>query len=75
MNENGKKKFPISLKLLRNLTVVLLLLAAEAGLAYLGYTFYMTSFLKLEFRIILMAADALFMLGLIWLVNRYIINN
>lgn len=76
MNEGGdNKKSFISLRLLRNILVILLLLAAEAGLAYLGYTFYMTSFLQLGFRIVLIAAVAMFMLGLLWLVRRYIINN
>jgi hypothetical protein len=35
----------------------------------------MTSFLQLGFRIVLIAAVAMFMLGLLWLVRRYIINN
>ena len=76
MNEGSdNKKSYISLRLLRNIFVILLLLAAETGLAYLGYTFYMTSILQLGFRIVLIAAVAMFMLGLLWLVRRYIINN
>ena len=75
MNEGSNKKPVVSLRLLRNILVILITLAAEAGLTYLGYTFYMTSFLQLSFRIILIAAVAMFMLGLIWLVRRYIINN
>ena len=75
MNAKKKAKRMISGRVLKNIAAVILLLAAEAGLAYLGYTFYMTSFLKMDFRIILVAAVAVFMLGLIWLVRRYIINN
>ena len=75
MSAKKKAKRMISGRVLKNIAAVILLLAAEAGLAYLGYTFYMTSFLKMDFRIILVAAVAVFMLGLIWLVRRYIINN
>ena len=75
MSAKKKAKRMISGRVLKNIAAVILLLAAEAGLAYLGYTFYMISFLKMDFRIILVAAVAVFMLGLIWLVRRYIINN
>ncbi len=57
----------------KNLLAFLFLAAVEAGLAYLGLTFYRSTFLNNAFRILLVVSDALFMLGFAWLVNRYII--
>ena len=55
--------------------ILAFLIAVEAGLAFLGLTFFRTDFLNLMFRIVLIVSDVLFMLGFAWLVNRYIIQN
>jgi|GEM_PF-3166321 len=70
-----KARRQMTARALRNTVAVLLLLTAEAALAYLGVTFYLTSFLQTWFKVTLIATDVLFMLGLVWLVNRYILQN
>ena len=57
-------------RILKYVLVYSLLTAVEAGLAYLGYLFFRTGFFQDWFRYLLIGADAVFMLGLFWLVSR-----
>ncbi|MBQ2085377.1 MAG: hypothetical protein II464_03825 [Oscillospiraceae bacterium] len=56
--------------ILRYVLIYGLLIAAEAGLGYLGYLFFRTGFLQEWFRFLLIGVDAVFMIGLLWIVNR-----
>lgn len=72
--KNSLRKM-ISPRAVKNILAFLFMIAVEAGLAFLGLTFFRTDFLSLMFRIVLIVSDVLFMLGFAWLVNRYIIQN
>ncbi|MBP0969615.1 MAG: hypothetical protein J5744_05650 [Oscillospiraceae bacterium] len=76
MNENIRKtlKRVFSPQVIRNVLAVIMLVAVEAGLAYMGFVFFKTDFLVMWFRILLIVSDVLFMLGLLWLVRRYVIS-
>ncbi len=65
----SRRKVDTSVLVKKTLTLMLLL-AIEAGLGYIGYVFIRTGFLNLWFRILLVAADIVLMLGFVWLINR-----
>ncbi|MBP1555268.1 MAG: hypothetical protein J6U30_04255 [Oscillospiraceae bacterium] len=70
MSPRPAKGKGIATGILRYVLVYSLLIAVEVGLAYLGYLFYRTGFLQDWFRYLLIGVDAIFMLGLFWLVSR-----
>ena len=77
MIENLRKTLgrAFSPRTVRNTLSIILLLAVEAGLVYVGLMFFRADFLALWFRIFLVVSDVLFMIGFAWLINRYILNN
>lgn len=72
MNGKTGKGRVLAGKILKYALTYILLIAVELGLAYLGYLFFSTGFLQDWFRYLLIAVDAVFMLGLFWLVSRFV---